>query len=85
MNEGLFNDDRDFIVDTARACIVYSLVPYLGILFLPFGVACGLYAYRNSADRKALAMNSIAAVLILIVQLVLWWLLYYVPSLANNV
>lgn len=52
MNEGLFNDDRDFIVDTARACIVYSLVPYLGILFLPFGVACGLYAYRNSADRK---------------------------------
>jgi hypothetical protein len=73
--------------DTAWACTVYSMVPYLGILFVPFALAASAFGYirsrgRSSADsRRFLACAGLSS-FILAVQLVLWWLLYFVPKLG---
>lgn len=72
---------------TARAFATYSLVPYLGILFCPGAVVVGtvgvLRSYRSpqtSAARKICYVSTVVGVLVLIAQLVLWWILYRVPA-----
>ena len=74
---GLFEEKRPFASSAVWACVVYSLVPFVGIVFVPlifvFGTVAALRA--DPLDRRALS----AGVLILITQLVLWWLMYVVP------
>ena len=75
----LFGEKRPFASSTVWACVVYSLVPFLGVVFVPFIlVLAAVGSVRGDGiDRRALA----AGVSIFIVQLVLWWLLYVVPKL----
>lgn len=84
----LFERDRNTVADIARACTVYSMVPYLGILFIPLALAFGGFgylAYRQhphiGGERSSLICIG-ASLVLLAVQLLLWWLLYLIPELA---
>ncbi|HET9478206.1 MAG TPA: hypothetical protein VFO72_02605 [Pyrinomonadaceae bacterium] len=74
---------------TARAFATYSLVPYLGILFCPGAVLVGTVGVFRSyssqhtrAARTACYLSTIIGVVVLIAQLLLWWILYQVPAWA---
>ena len=74
---------------TARAFATYSMVPYLGILFCPGAVVVGTVgvfrsysAPQTSAARRVCYVSTAVGVIVLIVQLLLWWLLYQVPAWA---
>ena len=83
---------RDKLPDlaaTARAFATYSLVPYLGILFCPGAVVVGTVGvFRSysspqmSAIRKNCYLSTVIGVVVLIAQLLLWWILYQVPAWA---
>jgi hypothetical protein len=46
-----FQPNRTIARDTAWACNVYSMVPYIGIVFLPFAFDFGSFGYVD-AHRK---------------------------------
>ena len=82
------------LAGTARAFATYSLVPYLGILFCPGAVVLGtvgvVRSYRSqvTADdslRRVSYASLIVGVIVLAVQLLLWWILYEVPQWANRI
>ncbi|HET8782796.1 MAG TPA: hypothetical protein VFM63_10290 [Pyrinomonadaceae bacterium] len=73
----------------ARAFATYSLVPYLGILFCPGAVVVGtvgvVQSYRSEQTREARLVcyvSTIVGVVVLVIQLLLWWILYRVPQWA---
>ncbi len=80
------------IADTARAFATYSLVPYLGILFCPGAVVVGtlgvVRSYRSErtdrtdGGRFVCYVSTIVGVIVLVIQLLLWWIMYRVPSWA---
>ena len=77
------------LADTARAFATYSLVPYLGILFCPGAVVVGtvglVKSYRSGETREGRLVcyaSTIAGVVVLVIQLLLWWILYRVPAWA---
>ena len=81
------------ITGTARAFATYSLVPYLGILFCPGAVVLGtvgvVRSYRSQAmpddSARGICYTSlIVGVVVLAVQLLLWWILYQVPQWASQ-
>lgn len=74
---------------TARAFATYSLVPYLGILFCPGAVVVGTvgvfrsYSFgQTRAARRVCYVSTVVGIVVLIVQLLLWWILYQVPVWA---
>ena len=74
---------------TALAFVTYSLVPYLGILFCPGAIVMGgigllrsVHAPRRSGRRASYA-SIILGLVILCVQILLWWILYKVPQWAR--
>ncbi|HEY2963987.1 MAG TPA: hypothetical protein VGJ37_16325 [Pyrinomonadaceae bacterium] len=77
------------IAATARAFATYSLVPYLGILFCPGAVVVGtvgvVQSYRSpqtDAARSACYLSTMIGMVVLVAQLLLWWVLYQVPVWA---
>jgi hypothetical protein len=89
-NEVLFEENNNSISEMAWAFTVYSLVPYLGILFVPFGIICGGFAvyfsFKNpQIGGRKLSINSIiASFVIFFVQILFWYLLYIIPELARK-
>ena len=80
------DDDRNGIAETAKAFATYSLVPYLGILFCPGAVLMGglgiARSYRDlagRAGRRTCYLSLLTGVVVLGIQLLLWWILYKVP------
>ena len=83
------------LAGTARAFATYSLVPYLGIVFCPGAVVLGtvgvLRSYRSQpvngdySARSNYYVSLIIGVVVLAVQLLLWWILYQVPRWANQI
>lgn len=74
---------------TAKAFATYSLVPYLGIVFCPGAVLLGtvgvVRSYRfNEAGRGVCYVSLIVGLIVLAIQLLLWWILYQVPVWANQ-
>ena len=73
----------------ASAFVVYSLVPYLGILFCPGALLMGGIGVFISHRKPYLgggrtSVYSIAlSLIILAVQILLWWLLYLIPELGK--
>jgi hypothetical protein len=71
---------------TAQAFVTYSLVPYLGILFCPGAVVMGIvgclasYQTPERAGWRASFTSAAAGLLILGLQVFLWWLLYKIPE-----
>ncbi len=78
--------NRNGASQTALAFVVYSLVPYLGILFCPGAVLMGGVGLVRSwrvpqlGGRRASYAGVIFGVMILSVQILLWWILYKVPQ-----
>jgi hypothetical protein len=74
---------------TALAFVTYSLVPYLGILFCPGAIVMGGLGLLNwqrapqRGGRSAASASIILGLVILCVQLLLWWILYKVPEWAR--
>lgn len=87
--ENLFRQERNMALELAWAFLVYSMVPYLGILFTPGAIFMGsvgvINAYRrpDSEDFKSALYNIFLSLLILFIQLSLWWLLYIIPKLGK--
>ena len=69
--KNLFERNENSISQLAWACLVYSFVPYLGILFVPLTFFVGGYGYF--------------IFLVLAVQIFLWWLLYIIPELSRQI
>jgi hypothetical protein len=75
---------------TALAFVTYALVPYIGILFCPGALLMGglglLRSYRapKPTGRRASALAILLGLLVLCVQLLLWWVLYKVPEWSGG-
>ena len=80
------NPNRNAASTTALAFATYALVPYLGILFCPGAVMLGgiglIYSLRapQRGGRRASYISITAGVIILCVQLFLWWIIIKVPE-----
>jgi hypothetical protein len=87
----LFKQNENSVSQMAWACFVYSLVPYLGILFIPFTFLVGGFGYFVSLRQPNLGGRKLALVsfglsfAVLAVQVFLWWLLYIIPELARQI
>ena len=83
----LFEQNKNSVSQTAWACVVYSMVPYLGILFVPFAFVIGGCGYFVAVRQPYLGGRRLSLVsfglsfLILLLQVFLWWLLYIIPEL----
>jgi H+/Cl- antiporter ClcA len=77
---------------TAKTFATYSLVPYLGIVFCPGAVVLGtvgvVRSYRSQQtgdpSRGVCYVSTIVGLVVLAVQLLLWWVLYQAPRWANQ-
>lgn len=87
----LFETNENSVSETAWACLVYSLVPYLGILFIPMTFVIGSFgvfvSYRKPyLGGRRLSLASIGlSFIVLVVQIFLWWLLYIIPELGKQI
>lgn len=89
--QDLFAVNRNTVSEMAWACFVYSLVPYLGVIFVPFTILIGIAGIGVFLRRPALGGAKLAgvsmglSVVVFGVQVFLWWLLYIIPELAGRV
>lgn len=83
----LFGEKTPFAGSAVWACAVYSLVPLVGIVFVPFIYVVVVVAMvKGDAGNRQSAIGAMAAgLVILAVQFVLWWLLYAVPKWGMQV
>jgi hypothetical protein len=77
------------LAGTARAFATYSLVPYLGIVFCPGAVLLGtvgvVRSFRSGeSTRGSYYVSVVVGVIVLVVQLLLWRILYQAPQWANQ-
>ncbi len=88
--ENLFEENKNSASETAKAFVVYSLVPYLGILFCPGAMLLGgigiVTAYRKPflGGARTSVLSVALGFLILAAQVFLWWLLYIIPELGGR-
>jgi hypothetical protein len=87
----LFEENKNSVSQTAWACLVYSFVPYLGILFVPltffvggFGIIVALRRPHLGGRRLATA-SFVLSFVVLAVQIFLWWLLYKIPEIGIGI
>ncbi len=86
---GLFMSEyRNTASQLAWACFIYSLVPYLGILFVPVTIVFGVAGHSIASRRGETGDRSLRAIalsfVVLAVQMLLWWLLYVIPTLGHQ-
>lgn len=87
----LFEQNKNTVSQTAWACLIYSFVPYLGILFVPFTFLIGGYGYMTALREPQLGGRRLALIsisvsfVVLAVQIFLWWLLYIIPELGKQI
>ena len=87
--DNLFEKNENTASMIAWAFAVYALVPYLGILFCPGAIllgGIGFYkAHRHpySGGRKVSRASIFLALIIFIIQILLWWLLYLIPEMKR--
>lgn len=86
--EQLFETVSDPVADLAWAGLVYSFVPYLGILFTPVAIVFGsidlIRNLRTGNGKRPMRGLGIALV-VGAVQIFLWYLLYAVPKLGRTI
>ena len=87
----LFAVNRNSVAQTAWASCVYSMVPYIGVVFIPFtfavsvlGIGISLIRPRSGGGKMSAASFALSF-LVLAIQLLLWWLLYIVPELGRTI
>lgn len=86
--DDLFEINRNPVSETAWASCVYSFVPYLGILFVPFTLIIGSLGFAVSITHpemggRKMSLTSVGlSFIVLAVQIFLWWLLYIIPEIG---
>lgn len=81
-------DNRNTASQIAWASFVFSLVPFLGILFVPVTLVSGVAGYFAQIRRPGIGGGATAALSFWLsfavtgIQVLLWWLMYIVPELA---
>ncbi len=86
----LFERNENTVSQMAWACFVYSLVPYIGILFVPFTFIVSSFGYftylrhPQLGGRKFALVSFCLSFIVLAIQILLWWLLYIVPELGRQ-
>lgn len=87
----LFERNKNTASQTAWACFVYSMVPYLGILFVPLTFFIGGFGYAAAVRQPDLGGRRLAlasfwlSFVVLAIQIFLWWLLYIIPELGKQI
>jgi hypothetical protein len=87
----LFAQNKNAVSQTAWACLVYSFVPYIGILFIPFTFLIGGVGYLTAVREPQLGGRRLALIsisvsfIVLAAQIFLWWLLYIIPELGKQI
>ena len=87
----LFEENKNSASTTAWAFVVYSLVPYLGILFCPGALLMGgigaYVSYRKPylGGGRTSAYSIVLSFVIFGLQIFLWWLLYIIPELGRSI
>ena len=87
----MFQREENTVSQTAWACFVYSMVPYLGILFIPLTLIIGSFGVVASYQQPKLGGKKLALVsmglsfVVLLIQILLWWLLYIIPELGKGI
>jgi predicted neutral ceramidase superfamily lipid hydrolase len=90
MNEEVLFKQNNSISEIAWAFAVFSWVPYLGVLFLPFAFIFGIAGFQISIKKthlsgRKLSINSlISSFIVFAVQILLWYLLYLIPELSRK-
>lgn len=80
--------ERNGASQMAWACFVYSFVPYLGILFIPITLLIGGVGVLAAVRRPEVGGGKLASstiglsIPVFAMQIFLWWLLYYIPTIA---
>jgi len=86
----LFEQNKNTAAQTAWACLVYSMVPYLGILFIPFTFVIGGFGYAAAVKNPQIGGRKLALIsiglsfIVLTIQIFLWWLLYFIPKVGRQ-
>jgi hypothetical protein len=81
--------NRNAASTTALAFTTYALVPFLGILFIPGSVLVGavgiIYSYHSphKGGRRASFAAVLFGLVILGVQVFLWWIIIKTPGWTN--
>ncbi len=71
----------DLCASTALAFMIYSLVPYVGIIFSPGALLFGLAGlWRRGVRHRASVVALVGGALIFVFQVFLWWILYKIPE-----
>jgi hypothetical protein len=87
--EDLFEVNRNPVSEIAWASCVYSMVPFVGVVFVPVTVIAsfwgtGVAVVNPRAGGLKMSVASFGTgMVVLAVQLLLWWLLYVVPDLVR--
>jgi hypothetical protein len=87
----LFEENKNSASSTAWAFLVYSLVPYLGILFCPGAILMGgvgiFVSYRKPylGGTRTSIYTIVLSFVVFSVQIFLWWLLYIIPELGRSI
>ncbi len=82
--------NRNGAAQMAVAFATYALIPYLGLLFCPGALLCGVWglvgAYRRpqQGGRGAAVLALVSSCGLGALQVALWWLLYQVPRWAGT-
>lgn len=85
----LFAVNRNSVAETAWASCVYSMVPYLGVVFVPFTLVVSVVGMWIAIKRPAVGGGKMSAAsfglsfAITGLQVFLWWLLYIIPELSR--
>ncbi len=88
-DSNLFETNENQASQTAWACLVYSFVPYLGILFVPLAFFAGGFGYFVAVRRPHLGGRKLGLIcvglsfVVLALQIFLWKLLYIIPELGR--
>lgn len=86
----LYEVNKNVISETAWASFVYSLVPYVGVVFIPLTFLLGSAGVFASFRKpliggRKLSLTAISlSIVVLMIQILLWWLLYIIPTLGRS-
>lgn len=89
--KNLFEVNKNSVSETAWACFVYSMVPYLGILFIPLTFLIGGFGFAVSFRQPHLGGRKLSLVsiglsfVVLAIQIFLWWLLFIIPEIGKQI
>lgn len=90
-SKNLFEQNENSASSTAWAFAVYSLVPYLGIIFCPFAVIVGIFGMLIARRRPYLGGNRVSTIsvavgiIVFAIQILLWLLLYLIPKMGRQI